>query len=357
MTYFRNRCGLGRRALLAGIAAALPVAFALGLTAPAQASETITMSSWVPPTHPLTADMLAPWGKRVEEASNGRITARMLPKAPVQPPQTFDAVRNGVVDVSFTVHGYTPGRFLLTKAAEFPFFGDDPVATSVAYQRMYEKYMHDAGEHEGVVVLGVFTHGPGVIFNTVRKIDDLADFDGLRIRVGGGIINDISRELGIAALLKPAPESFELLKNGVVEGVFFPPESIASFRLQDMIKYATRLPGGLYNTSFVMIMNQAKFDSLSKEDQDAIMSVSGEKLAELAGQAWSSADKNSWALMEQEKIEITDASDAFVSVVRTRTEPLEKSWAEEVKAKYDLDGMKIVEEMRAEAKKIQSTGM
>lgn len=357
MTSFASTRGIGRRTLLAGLAAALPAAFALGLAGPAQAAETITLSSWVPPSHPLTAGMLVPWGERVMKATDGRVTTQVLPKAPVKPPQTFDAVKNGVMDVSFVVHGYTPGRFLLTKAAEFPFFGDDPIATSVAYQRMYDKYMHGAGEHDGVKVLAVFTHGPGTIFNTTREIKQLSDFDGLKIRVGGGVVNDITKALGVTALLKPAPESFELLKNGVVEGVFFPPESVQSFNLQDMIKYATSVPGGLYNTSFVMIMNQAKFDGLPKQDQEAIMSVSGEKLAELAGQAWKAADDSSWQLMKDKNIKITEASDKMVSEMSARIDPLEKAWSDEVQAKYGLDGMKIVDEMRAEAKKLQSGSM
>ncbi|MFC3230445.1 TRAP transporter substrate-binding protein [Marinibaculum pumilum] len=357
MTSFATFRGIGRRTVLAGMAVALPAALALGLSGPAKAAETLTLSSWVPPSHPLTADLLVPWGEAVEKATDGRVKANVLPKAPVKPPQTFDAVKNGVMDVSFVVHGYTPGRFLLTKSAEFPFFGNDAVATSIAYQRMFEKYMADAGEHDGVKVLSVFTHGPGTMFNTTREIDDLSDFDGLKIRVGGGVVNDITKAMGVTSLLKPAPESFELLKNGVVEGVFFPPESVKSFNLQDMIKFATKVPGGLYNTSFVMIMNQAKFDGLPKEDQDAIMSVSGEALARLAGEAWNKADKASWALMDEKGIKVTTANDAFVGEIRGKVDPLQKAWADEVKAKYGLDGMKIVSEMQAEAKKLHESGM
>ncbi len=353
--------GAGRRTFLAGLAAAVAAGLTGGaaglLATPAQAEETLTLSSWVPPGHPLTKDLLVPWGASVEKATNGRVKSNVLPKAPVKPPQTFDAVKNGVMDVSFVVHGYTPGRFLLTKSAEFPFFGDDAVATSVAYQRMFDKYMAGAGEHEGVVVLGVFTHGPGTIFNTTREIAGLKDFDGLKIRVGGGVVNDIAKAMGVTALLKPAPESFELLKNGVVEGVFFPPESVKSFNLGDMIKYTTSIPGGLYNTSFVMVMNKAKFDGLPKEDQDAIMSVSGEALAKLAGEAWNAADQASWKLMEEKGIKITKASDAFVGEMKSRISPLQQAWADEVKAKYDLDGMKIVAEMQAEAKKLHESGM
>ena len=121
------------------------------------------------------------------------------------PPGTFDAVRNGLADLSFTVQGYTPGRFVTTQIAEFPFLGDSSEATSVAFQRVYEKSPAMQEEHKGVKVLAVFTHGPGMILNTKRPITSVADLSGLKFRIGGGMVNDISKALGMNVTLKPAP--------------------------------------------------------------------------------------------------------------------------------------------------------
>jgi len=74
------------------------------------------------------------------------------------------AVRDGLVDLSYSVHGYTPGRYTLSKIAEFPFLGDSAIATSVAYQRIYQKHLAKFDEHRGMKVITVFTHGPGNIF-------------------------------------------------------------------------------------------------------------------------------------------------------------------------------------------------
>ena len=63
---------------------------------------------------------------------------------------TLDAVRNCLADLSFTVHGYTPGRFVLTQMAEFAFLGDSSEANSVAFQRIYAKYPAFAEEHKGI---------------------------------------------------------------------------------------------------------------------------------------------------------------------------------------------------------------
>ena len=180
-----------------------------------------------------------------------------------------------LADISYTVDGYTPGRFINTQVAEFPFLGDSATATSVAYQRIYDKYFAPLGEHRGVKVLAVFTHGPGIIFNSKMAVKSAADASNLKFRIGGGNINELSKAMGWNTTLKPAPESFELLSTGVMDGTFFPDESVASFKLS-MIKHATTFPGGLYNTSFVFMMNQDKYKALSPADKAVVDKLSGE---------------------------------------------------------------------------------
>ena len=117
-------------------------------------------------------------------------------------------------------------------------------------------------------MLAVFTHGPGIVFNTKRPITKVDDLQGLKFRVGGGMVNEITKTLGMNVTLKPAPESYELLSGGVMDGTLFPAESIESFKIDKMIKHATTFPGGLYNTSFVFMMNQAKYDKLSRRREE-----------------------------------------------------------------------------------------
>ena len=326
----------------------------LGLLAatPCIAQTTLSMSSWVPPSHSVTRTMVA-WGQEVERASNGRVKTTLLPKAVVAPPGTFDAVRDGLVDVSFTTHGYTPGRFVLTKIAEFPFLGDSAETMSVAYNRIYDKDLAKGGEHKGVKVLTMFTHGPGEMYNTKKPITQIADLAGMKIRVGGGVVNDVANALGVNSLLKPAPESYELLSSGVADGTFFPAESIASFKLEKVIKYATHVPGGLYNTSFAMFMNEDRFSKLSKQDQDAIMSVSGEHLARMLGKSWDAADKAGIDAMKAAGIPIVNASPALVKEIRDKTGGLEQAWVKEANAK-GIDAARAMAEFREEIKRVSS---
>ena len=95
-------------------------------------------------------------------------------------------------------------------------------------------------------MLGVITHGPGQIFNTKHAIASLKDLDNMKIRVGGGMVNEVAKVLGTVPMLKPAPESYELLSQGVADGVFFPKEAPSPFKLVPLIKHATFIPGGLF---------------------------------------------------------------------------------------------------------------
>ena len=179
---------------------------------------------------------------------------------------------------------------MLPLLAELPGGGATSVINSVAYSRIHWKYLQQVGEYKGVKLLGVFTHGPGQMFNTKRAITKVEDLAGMKIRSGGGISEEMARALGASAFVKPAPESYELLSSGVADGTFFPAESIISFKLGPVIKYATMFPGGFYSSAFGFFMNEDKWNKLPKEDQDAILSVSGEAIARLAGKARSLAD-------------------------------------------------------------------
>ncbi|MDP2262216.1 MAG: TRAP transporter substrate-binding protein [Hydrogenophaga sp.] len=317
----------------------------------ASAQTVFTVSSWLPPTH--TASMAQKtWCDLLEKESTGRMKCNMLPKGVAAAPGTFDAIRDGLADISYTVDGYTPGRFINTQVAEFPFLGDSATATSVAYQRIYNKYFAPLGEHRGVKALAVFTHGPGIIFNTKKPVTSAADAASLKFRIGGGNINELSKAMGWNTTLKPAPESFELLSTGVMDGTFFPDESIASFKLS-MVKHATTFPGGLYNTSFVFMMNQAKYNSLAPQDKAVVDKISGETAARIFGEGWDRVDAASREIQKSQGVNRIVADQAFVKAVMDKQDYLETKWAASAQVKGLKDPKKVLAEFRAEIAKVK----
>lgn len=333
--------------------ARLAVLAAVALASSAAWSQvTITMSSWVPPAHTLT-ETQKEWCALIEQKAPGKVKCQQLPRAVSAAPGTFDAVRNGLVDLSFTVHGYTPGRFVTTQFVEVPFLGDSAEVTSVAYQRVYAKTPAIADEHKGVKVLAVFTHGPGIVFNTKKPVAKLEDLQGMKWRVGGGMVNEISKVLGMNVTLKPAPESYELLSTGVMDGTLFPAESVEGFKIDKVIKHATLFPGGLYNTSFVFMMNQAKYDSLPPDVKKVVDEISGEFAARMIGRGWDKVDRRGMAFMQAAGVQFTKADPAFVKAVGDKTAALEDKWAAEAEKKGLKNAKKVLADFRAEIKKLQ----
>ncbi|MBT3215057.1 MAG: TRAP transporter substrate-binding protein [Deltaproteobacteria bacterium] len=314
----------------------------------ASAKTTLRLSNWIPPKHPIAADMIFPWAKKVEKASNGRIKVNILKKALGKPPAAFDLAKDGIADISWGVHGYTPGRFAVTQLVELPFLGDDAEALSVAYWRVHQKYLAAANEHSGVKLLGLMTHGPGHIYNSKRAINMPADLEGLKIRVGGGVVSDVGKALNIVTMLKPATKSYEILSRGVADGIFFPKESIRSFKLSKVLKYATYVPGGLYNTSFFLVMSEKAWNKLSAEDQQAVMSVSGEEFAKLAGKGWNKADRAGVAAMQDAGMSLQTASSAMMAELRNKLSDIEAKVVARAKAK-GIDGAAVLKMLRAEA--------
>ena len=73
----------------------------------------------------------------------------------------------------------------------------------------------------------------------------------------------------------------------------------------------------LYNTSMFLVINKKKWDKLSKKNQIAINSVSGESLAKLAGKAWDNADKKGMHISKSNGVEINTLSEKDKVLAKT----------------------------------------
>jgi TRAP-type C4-dicarboxylate transport system substrate-binding protein len=317
----------------------------------AQAQSTLTISSWGPPNHLITRVVTMGWAAEVEKVTQGRVKFQMLAKHPSAPPGTFDAVRDGLVDVTFTPPSYTPARHVVTVLAELPGGGATSLINSVAFLRTYWRHLDKAGEFKGVKLLTIFTHGPGQMFNSKRPINSVADLRGLKIRTGGGGAEKFAQAFGISSFVKPAPESYELLSTGVADGVFFPMESVPAFKIEKIVKYGTIVPGGFYSLTFAFVMNERKWNALSKADQDAILSVSGEPHARIAGKAWDDADRASEDIMKKAGVQLSPASPTLLAEMQGHIKTLQQDWVKAATAK-GVDGAAALADFQAELKKV-----
>lgn len=288
----------------------------------------LTMSHWAGPKHAM-ATAVHPWlAEQLAACSNGDITLK-LENGLAPPPAQYDTIRDGVADVGWIVHGYTKGKFLTTKMIEMPGLAGNAETMSAAFQATHEKYFADAKEAKGVIVLANFVHGPGVI-NTREKITSYKQLEGLKMRVGGGVANQVGEALNVAGVNMPAPAVYEAISSGVAEGVFFPLETLHSFKINELTKYAFVNPDGTYTTSFGLIMNQDRYDDMSAEHQACVDSVQGVETARQIGAFWDEADAIGMAASVEAGIEIVTASDEERAYFKEATAGIQAEVLDEV---------------------------
>ncbi|WP_432470978.1 TRAP transporter substrate-binding protein [Amphritea sp. HPY] len=309
------------------------------------ADQVLRIATWASPAHPQNSVVFPTWGKWVEEATEGRVKVE-LEYGMGHPKTMFDLVEDGVVDASWSYHGYVPGRFILTQAVEQPLMDANAEAASVAYWRAHQKYFAKADEHAGLHVLGLFTHGPGQI-HTAKPLESLADLKGMKIRLGGGVQAELGKRLSITAVGAPGSKVYEMMQQGIVDGVFMPVASQKDFRLTEVAPNLTLLPGGMYLGSFSFFINPEFLDSLSSKDREAILSVSGEKFSALAGAAWDAGDVAGLAEAKKMNVNINMVSgdEAMVEEFRTAITGMDEHWIEAA-SQRGIDGAAALADLR-----------
>ncbi|EKE43057.1 putative extracellular solute-binding protein [Oceaniovalibus guishaninsula JLT2003] len=289
----------------------------------------LVMSSWLPPRHPIVVNAMKPWAEEVEEVTEGRVSVRVLGSPLGAPPAHFDMARDGVADITYGLHSFTQDdRFDASEVGQFSFIGDDAVEASKAFWTVYTEDLGAIEDHAGTKLLGLFVHGPGLYHNNQRKIEAPGDFAGLKIRVPGGYPAVLMEGLGSTPVFMPSTEVYEQLSRGVIDGATFTYEALTAFNLTDDIKYSMTLPGGIYNTTWFLVMNEGKWNQISPEDQQAIMDISGLAFAERVGKAWNDADDNARAEIEEAGIELYEANDEVLGTIREVANRLEQDWAD-----------------------------
>ena len=334
-----------KRLLLA--AAAL---FGLGAIASAQEPEfTLKLHHFLGPKAPAHTQMLEPWAKRVEADSGGRIRIEIYPSMSLggAPPQLIRQVRDGVVDIVWTVNGYTPELFPRTEVFELPgIFVSDTVATNLAMREMFEKHL--AEEYDGLHVIVLHVHaGQGIqtVDKLVRTPDDLK---GLKIRIPTRTGAWVLEALGATPVGMPVPDLPQALATGVVDGALIPWEIIPALKIQDMTQYQIEGPDHeRFGTStFQISMNQGTWESLPPDLQEVVNKNSGEAFAREVGEIWRDSEEGGIKIATDAGNELITLTEEEMAKFRAALEPVVQRWIDEVTAK-GVDGKALVEEARA----------
>ena len=263
------------------------------LAAPAAAQETFKIHHFVPPKAPPSSRFLMPWADKVEKESGGKLKFQLFPAMQLggTPPQLVDQVRDGVVDVTFTLPGYTADRFPRTEVFEVPFLHTHAEATAQALQDYYDKYLQDEYKDYHVVLL--FTHD-GAAVHVNKPLNSMDDFKGLKLRTanrGGGVF---LRGVGATPVGSPVTELQQMLSKGVIDGVMLPYEIVPAYKIHELVKNHVTLAGSQprFGTSvFSVLMNKKRYDALPADVKKVVDANSKRGIAAWAGKTWEEVEQ------------------------------------------------------------------
>ena len=307
---------------------------------------TLKLHHFLGPKSPAQVNMLEPWSKRIEEDSKGQVKIDIYPSMSLggSPPQLFRQVATGVVDMVWTVNGYTPGLFPHCEPFELPtVFTNNIAATNLAMRAMYKDYI--SKDYGAVHLLFNHVHAGQALQMASKPVHSIKDTQGTRLRVPGPTGVDVVKAMGAAPVSMPVPGLPQALSTNVVDGALIPWEIIPALQLQDVTKYDIEGPdmNRFGTTTFQVSMNKTRWASLPENIKQVFDKNCDDDWLREVAKIWRDDDNHGIAVAVKagnEHIVLTEEEmDGFNKALG----PVVDKWA---KAHSSIDGQALVETAR-----------
>jgi TRAP-type C4-dicarboxylate transport system substrate-binding protein len=330
------------------------VALAFSLSAGSAQEFTFKLHHILGAKSPAQVNMIEPWVKAVEEGSGGRIKIEIYPSMSLggTPPQLIRQVRDRVVDLVWTVNGYTPELFPRTEVFELPgVFNGNITAANLAMRDLFDAYL--AEEYKGLKVIVLHVHGGQGLQMKEKLVRKPADLAGLRMRVPTRTGAWIIEALGATPVNTSVGDIPQALSTGLIDGAFIPWEIIPPFKIQQLTKYQIEGPANerFGTTTFQISMNIDSYNSLPDDLKAVIDKNSGEEYARLVGTAWRKSEEGGIKVALGDKDdtipnELVVLTEAEMQAFRDAMAPVNQRWIDEV-TKAGIDGKALYDAARA----------
>jgi TRAP-type C4-dicarboxylate transport system substrate-binding protein len=303
----------------------------------------------MPPVANPVKHFLIPWAEKVGKDSNGRIKVQVFPAMQLggNPAQLLQQARDGVVDIIWTLPGFTPGIIVKDEVFELPFIHRDTRSTVLALQDFAE--MHLKKELEPYHVLLVHCQA-GSLYMTKQPINKVEDFKGMKLRTPSRTAAWTVEAVGGVPLQVALPELAPMLSKGTVSGAVLTYEIAPAVKMQDLVDNFTTFAGDqprMATTVFMFLMNKKKYESLPPDLKKVIDDNSGRKLAPFAIQVWDQIDQDGLKVMHSKpKNKFVTLSPEETEKYREAVQPVFARFKEDVD-KHGSDGAKVIADAKA----------
>lgn len=311
---------------------------------------TLKVHHFLPPPSTAQAKFIQPWCDKLAKESAGKLKCQIFPsmQAGGSPPQLYDQAKDGVVDIVWTLPGYTAGRFPASEVFELPFMIHSAEGASQALWDYAVQNKLFETEFKDVKVLAMHTHDQGYLHTVNKQVKTLADFKGMKLRAPTRLTNKMLAAFGATPVGMPVPQVPEALSKGVIDGAVIPWEVVPAIKVHELVKFHTVTDpkaSALYTSVFIYAMNKAKYDALPPDLKKVMDANSGATLSHQLGRIWDEVTPATRKPAEDRKNTIYMLPPEEHRKWEQAAQPIYDEWVKEVGAK-GLNGQALLKSAR-----------
>jgi TRAP-type C4-dicarboxylate transport system substrate-binding protein len=189
----------------------------------------------------------------------------------VKQPESFDAVRTGVVEMCYWPIGLAGGVDIRFSSAEIPFLYNNVDAHSAAQEPLLPLYSEILEENFNQKALSSYNSG-GFQVGGNKPVKTLEDWDGLLVQSVSPLCADVIDILGGSPVFIPFIEGYTSLEKGVVDASLLTTFTWEQWRVYEVAHYLTLTY--ILPASCMMSINLDVWNSLPKNIQDILLEES-----------------------------------------------------------------------------------
>lgn len=264
-----------------------------------------------------------------KELSDGRINITVYPAGQQgTEPEILEQAILGSLDIVVAGAGQVGTIYSPINVFEMPYtFRDNQHVLSIADSEVGKELFEGFRKAHGARLIGVSSYGIRQMTSN-KPVYSPADLAGFKLRVPQ---QTVTMAYGKAMGANPTPiayaEAYMALQQGVADGLENPLSAISSMKFYEVQDYVV-LTHHVTNACF-FVMNDPKFLSLSKEDQEILQTAFNEA-SKLIVDILDEDDRNLVSFMEDQGLEIIEPDiDAFMAATASMPQDFAYWWADE----------------------------
>ena len=229
--------------------------------------------------------LLSTWGKRrgimegmesfseqISKATDGNFEVSLQYGGVLSDPkENLDGLKIGAFEAAMFCPVYHPSKTPAITGLDLPFL---PVTDLETRVKVHEAYLHNPAVLDELARWNAYPLMTALMpnYEVMGKGEapkSIKDWEGLRLSASGGI-GDLMKSIGAIPTTVPAPEMYQSLERGVMDGVAFPyTYAFAAYKLHELADWRTE-KSSLGSLTCVLVASKQAYEALPPQYRELI---------------------------------------------------------------------------------------